>query len=128
MVDETGWLQGDKRKLVKTAVSKYADMAKERNGFIHYPFGFDSRTQPEFEIYKAKRSRSGDELHVREPMSPEKVMEFANKVRKLVDRITEAHRALLDARHESSQSPLSYPNLPDLSMLPRMFQEPSEEQ
>jgi hypothetical protein len=134
MVEETQWLSGDVKDKVKYAVKKYANMAGERNGYIHYPFGYDTANEDdEFAIYKAKRSRTGDQLLQKRPVTPDMIQEFADKVSVLYDELCQAHRSLYDARYQALQAQPPYPGLSSATLplrsapIPRAMQKPQDQ-
>jgi len=119
MADETTWLPDDTKERVKAAVKKYADMAGTRNGFIHYPFGYDRQSENEFQIYKGKRSRTGDNLLQKKNVSPKMITEFCEEINTLYDELMECHREILDVRFQALRTQPPYPGLSALFSIPR---------
>ncbi|MGX1499459.1 hypothetical protein ACSSV1_004519 [Labrenzia sp. MBR-25] len=119
MAEETEWLSDEMKSQIKTAVRKYSNMSGERNGYIHYPFGYDTEGDDEFEIYKAKRSRTGDELLQKKAVTPEMINTFVDRVRELQLEIFRIHRALFEERRKAPKERPPYPNLTAASLLLR---------
>lgn len=93
LLDETANVSDDARSRIISILKKYNELAPERNGVIHYPFGWDTEGG-ERTIYKSAKRRKGPELSFKKPTSAAAIMELAGRVDALTNDI--AHLMAVD--------------------------------
>jgi len=86
MLDETPNVSDDASARIISILKNYARLAPERNGVIHYPFGWDSEGD-ERTIYKSMKRRTGPELSFKKPTSAADIMKLADRVNAITDEI-----------------------------------------
>lgn len=79
LLDETPEVSDEARIIITSILKKYKHLAPERNGVIHFPFGWD-RVGDERSIYKSMKRRKGPELSFKKPTSAADIMELADRV------------------------------------------------
>lgn len=88
LLDETPNVSDDARSRIISILKKYRELAPERNGVLHYPFGWDSEGA-ERTIYKSAKRRSGPELTFKKPTSASAIIELADRVNAVVGEIAQ---------------------------------------